>query len=85
MPVTPFVLQVVRIPERAFSHLPKLGQLELSGCHIQKVEDNAFVDLPELRMLFLNNNLDLTAVPKNLPASLYKLYLQVCSLAGWVA
>ncbi|XP_076448716.1 uncharacterized protein LOC143285376 [Babylonia areolata] len=65
-----------RIPERAFAHLPKLVQLDLSSCKVQEVADNAFMDLPDLQNLFLNDNPDITSVPKNLPANLLRLYLQ---------
>ena len=65
----PIVLQVVRIPERAFSHLPKLGQLELSGATYRQWRTTPLWTCPNSRTLFLNNNLDLTAVPKNLPAA----------------
>ncbi|KAK7500304.1 hypothetical protein BaRGS_00008527, partial [Batillaria attramentaria] len=66
---------VQTIPRNAFSNLHNLKQLELSQCHIQHVDRAAFVDLPELQLLFLNDN-DLTDVPANLPASLLTLYLQ---------
>lgn len=67
---------VKTIPANAFAHLPKLVQLDLSSCQITSVDDAAFVDLPELQVLFLNYNVDLSDVPNNLPASLLKLYLQ---------
>ncbi|KAK7114364.1 insulin-like growth factor-binding protein complex acid labile subunit [Littorina saxatilis] len=72
--------RVHRIPERAFAHLPKLVQLDLSSCKVMNVSDDAFVDLPELQMLLLNNNNDLATVPQNLPSSLVKLYLQRTNL-----
>ncbi|KAL8592985.1 hypothetical protein ACOMHN_017915 [Nucella lapillus] len=67
---------VSKIQERAFSHLPKLVFLDLSACHVREVADHAFMDLPDLQNLFLNYNQDLTTVPRNLPANLWRLYLQ---------
>ncbi|XP_064610747.1 insulin-like growth factor-binding protein complex acid labile subunit [Liolophura sinensis] len=57
-----------------FQYLGRLMTLDLRTCKIQTVSDQAFSGLNVLNQLQLQDNL-LSKVPKNLPQSLQKLYL----------
>ncbi|XP_076112040.1 uncharacterized protein LOC143080200 [Mytilus galloprovincialis] len=62
------------IPQKGFANLKKLISLDLSAANIFKIDDSAFQGLNALTGLFLNDN-QLSQIPKNLPPSLQKLYL----------
>lgn len=60
--------------EGNFQYLGRLMTLDLTACKIQSVADKAFSGLKVLTQLQLQNNL-LSEVPKNLPPTLQKIYL----------
>ncbi|XP_041376586.1 insulin-like growth factor-binding protein complex acid labile subunit isoform X2 [Gigantopelta aegis] len=65
--------KIKAIPDKAFANLPKLLTIDLSACKIEDVSETAFENLA-ITILFLHDN-SLTAVPKGLPPSIQKLYL----------
>ena len=65
--------KIKSVPDKAFANLPKLLTIDLSACKIEDVSETAFENLA-ITILFLHDN-SLTKVPKGLPASIQKLYL----------
>jgi Leucine-rich repeat (LRR) protein len=62
------------IPQRGFADLKQLLYLDLSASGIFTISETAFEGLDALNTLFLNDN-QLSSVPRGLPPSLQKLYL----------
>ncbi|XP_052222011.1 lutropin-choriogonadotropic hormone receptor-like [Dreissena polymorpha] len=58
---------ISQLPDRAFSHLPRLELLLLSHNRIRSVEPRAFDGLPVLYLLEISNN-ELTEIPKGIDA-----------------
>ncbi|ESO90996.1 hypothetical protein LOTGIDRAFT_163508 [Lottia gigantea] len=67
--------RIMKIQEKAFLDLPRLILIDLTSCNINQIDPDAFFNLTNLQLLFLTDN-HLATVPKGLPPTLQKLYIE---------